>query len=188
MVQTAIPALTGLTARDNGVWKPVICAVNGICAGGGFHFVGDADVVVASRAASFFDPHVSVGQPAALEPIGLLGRLPFSALMRMMLMGRFERLDAERAYELGLVTQVIDPDQFDEIVQQLATTMARNSPSSMMLTKRIVWNTFEHGRAEARETGLAAARRAWGHHDTAEGPPLRRQARAEMGFPYPPQL
>ena len=49
-----------LTAWHNRVWKPVIAAVNGVCAGGGLHFIADADIVVASSNASFLDPHVSI--------------------------------------------------------------------------------------------------------------------------------
>ncbi len=51
-----------LTAWHNEVWKPVIAAVNGVCAGGGLHFVADADIVIASENATFLDPHVSIGQ------------------------------------------------------------------------------------------------------------------------------
>ena len=61
-----------LTAWHNGVTKPVIAAVNGTCAGGGLHFVADADIVIAASDATFLDPHVSVGQVSAYEPIGLL--------------------------------------------------------------------------------------------------------------------
>src|SRR3954471_16928079 len=60
-----------LTAWHNQVWKPVIAAVNGVCAGGGLHFVADADIVIASVNASFLDPHTSVGQVTAFETIGL---------------------------------------------------------------------------------------------------------------------
>ncbi len=49
------------TAWHQEVWKPVITAVNGICAGGAFHWVADADIVIAASDAQFFDPHVSVG-------------------------------------------------------------------------------------------------------------------------------
>ena len=49
------------TAWHQQVWKPVITAVNGICAGGGFHWVADADIVIAASDAQFFDPHVSIG-------------------------------------------------------------------------------------------------------------------------------
>ena len=80
-----------LTAWHNAVWKPVIAAVNGMCAGGGLHFVADADIVIAASDATFLDPHVSVGQVAAYEPIGLARRMPFEAVMRMALVGRHER-------------------------------------------------------------------------------------------------
>ena len=55
------------TAWHVGVTKPVIAAVNGVCAGAGLHFVADADIVIASRDATFLDPHVSVGQVSAFE-------------------------------------------------------------------------------------------------------------------------
>jgi len=55
------------TAWQQGVEKPVITAVNGICAGGGFHWVADADIVICSSDAQFFDPHVSVGQVVSIE-------------------------------------------------------------------------------------------------------------------------
>src|SRR6185436_6634331 len=60
-----------LTAWHNQVWKPVIAAVNGTCAGGGLHFVADADIVIAASDASFVDPHVSIGQVTAYEVIAL---------------------------------------------------------------------------------------------------------------------
>ena len=59
------------TSWHNQIWKPVIAAVNGTCAGGGLHFVADADIVIAASDASFLDPHVSIGQVTAYEAIGL---------------------------------------------------------------------------------------------------------------------
>jgi enoyl-CoA hydratase/carnithine racemase len=159
----------GWTAISNRVWKPVICAVNGICAGGAFHFVGDADIVVASSAATFTDPHVSVGQPTAMEPLGLLGRIPFEAIMRMVLVGRFERMSAGRALELGLVSQVIDPERFEAEVQELADKVAQNSPSTMMTSKYAIWQGMELLREQAVERGMAIVRAMWGHPDNAEG-------------------
>src|SRR5271165_1180821 len=87
------------TSWHNQVWKPVITAVNGICAGGGFHWVADADIVIAASDAQFFDPHVSVGQVVAMEAIGLTRKIPFEAVMRMALVGRHERISARRALE-----------------------------------------------------------------------------------------
>ncbi|MFM8871314.1 MAG: enoyl-CoA hydratase/isomerase family protein, partial [Actinomycetota bacterium] len=77
------------TAWHQRVWKPVIAAVNGICAGGGFHWVADSDIVIAASDAQFFDPHVSVGQVVAIEAIGLLRKIPAEAVMRMAFVGKY---------------------------------------------------------------------------------------------------
>ena len=159
----------GMTARTNDVWKPVIAAINGLCVGAGFHFVVDADIVVASRVAAFMDSHVSVGQVSALEPIGLIGRIPFGAIMRMVLMGRHERIGPERAMELGLVSQIIDEETFEADVQTLAETIARNSPTTMMLSKKAIWYGLECGREEALAYGLEAVKDLWDHPDNVEG-------------------
>src|ERR687894_214008 len=71
------------TAWHQHVWKPVITAVNGICCGGGFHWIADADIVIAASDAQFFDPHVSVGQVVSLEAIALIRKMPAEAVMRM---------------------------------------------------------------------------------------------------------
>jgi enoyl-CoA hydratase/carnithine racemase len=163
------PSRGGMTGRMNGVWKPVICAVNGLCAGAGFHWVADADFVVASRNAVFLDPHVSVGQVTAAEPIGLIGRMPFGSIMRMVLMGSYERIDAEQARELGLVTEVIDHERFEERVQEIAETVARNSPSTMMASKRAIWNGLQTALDDALEFGYRILSDFWDHPDNAEG-------------------
>lgn len=159
----------GMTARTNDVWKPVIAAINGLCVGGGFHFVSDADIVVAARSATFMDSHVSVGQVSALEPIGLIGRIPFEAIMRLVLMGRHERFGPERAFELGMISQIFDDETFEADVQALAETIARNSPSTMMLSKKAIWQGLERGREEALAYGLEAVKELWDHPDNVEG-------------------
>ena len=93
------------------VGKPVITAVNGVCAGGGLHWVADADVVIAASDATFVDPHVSIGQVSALETIALMRKMPAEAVLRMALVGSHERLTAARAYELGMISQVVDPPE-----------------------------------------------------------------------------
>jgi len=133
-----------LTAWHNQVWKPVIAAVNGTCAGGGLHFVADADIVMAASDATFLDPHVSVGQVTAYEPIGLLRKMPAEPVLRMALVGRHERLSAARALELGMISQVVDPpERLREEAQSLGETIARNSPAAMAATKRVLWRAFE---------------------------------------------
>ena len=109
-----------LTAWHCGVRKPVIAAVNGVCAGGGLHFVADADIVIASSAATFTDPHVSIGQVSAYETIGLVRRSPMEPILRMALVGRYERVTAERALQLGILSEVVEPDRLRDVAQELA--------------------------------------------------------------------
>jgi enoyl-CoA hydratase/carnithine racemase len=159
------------TSWHNGVWKPVITAVNGICAGGGFHWVADADIVIAASDAQFFDPHVSVGQVAAYELIGLARRMPFEAVLRMALVGRHERMSAERALALGMISQVVDPpERLREEAQALAEKIARNSPAAMAATKRALWGALEHGLTDACKSGAHELVSMWGHPDQTEGP------------------
>ncbi|HVX20703.1 MAG TPA: enoyl-CoA hydratase/isomerase family protein [Acidimicrobiales bacterium] len=159
------------TAWHQRVWKPVITAVNGICAGGGFHWVADADIVICASDAQFFDPHVSVGQVVAIEAIGLLRKMPAEAVMRMAFMGRHERMPASRAYELGMVSQVVDPPgRLRQEAQKLAETIARNSPAAMAATKRALWGAFEMGLTDACRAGAKELVGLWGHPDQQEGP------------------
>src|SRR5664279_1510486 len=60
------------------LWKPVIGAVNGMACGGAFYLLGEVDFLIATEAATFFDPHVSYGMAAAFEPLQMSGRMPFA--------------------------------------------------------------------------------------------------------------
>ena len=153
------------------MWKPVIAAVNGVCAGGGLHFVADADIVIASSNATFIDPHVSIGQVAASEDIALVQKSPAEAIMRMALVGRHERLTAERARQLGILSEVVDPpERLPAVAQELAEKIARNSPAAMRATKQALWGALELGLTDACRAGAAELVSMWGHPDQTEGP------------------
>lgn len=159
------------TAWHCGVWKPVIAAVNGTCAGGGLHFVADADVVIAASSATFLDPHVSLGQVVAYEGIALARKSPMESVLRMALTGRHERMSAQRAYELGVLSEVVDPPgDLEARAQELAETIARNSPAAMAATKRALWGALEAGLTDACRAGSAELVGMWGHPDQEEGP------------------
>lgn len=159
------------TSWHQGVWKPVITAVNGLCAGGGFHWVADADIVICASDAQFFDPHTSIGQVVSLEAIGLIRKVPAEAVMRMAFVGRHERMSAQRAHELGMVSQVVDPpEQLREAAQELAEKVARNSPAAMAATKRALWGALEMGLTDACKAGARELVGMWGHPDQTEGP------------------
>jgi enoyl-CoA hydratase/carnithine racemase len=159
-----------LTSWHNEVWKPVIAAVNGVCAGGGFHFVADADIVIASSAATFVGPHVSIGQVMAYEAIALARKMPMEAVLRLALVGRHERMTAARAYELGMVSEVVEPDDLRSAAADLAEKIARNSPTALARTKRALWGALEQGLTDACRSGAAEVVAMWGHPDQTEGP------------------
>lgn len=166
-----------------GVWKPVIAAVNGVCAGGGLHLVADADIVIASEAASFVDPHVSVGQAVAYEAITLLRKSPMEAVLRMSLTGRQERISAQRAHQLGIVSQVVPPDQLRETASSLASAVAANSPTALRATKQALWRALEVGRTAAYREAAATIDALATHPDLLEGARAWRTKRAPVWQP-----
>jgi enoyl-CoA hydratase len=129
-----------------GVRTPVVVAVNGICAGGGLHFVVDADVAIASTRATFTDPHVSVGQVSAWETIGLVHRLPAGVAARIALLGVHERLGAERARQLGLVSEVVAHEELLAAAQRIAERIADAPPAMAAARKQALWRAEELGR------------------------------------------
>ncbi len=172
--------------HQNRVWKPVLCAVNGLCVGGGLHFVVDSDIVLASGNAAFMDSHVNVGMVGALENVGLAKRLPLGAALRMTLLGRHYRMPAERAYALGLVDELVaTPAELLGRARELADVLKQNSPQAMALSKQAVWGALELGYADALEQAWALLRLHWMHPDFAEGPRAFAEKRAPRWNPDP---
>ncbi len=143
-----------LSPRRNEVWKPVIAAVQGMCAGGAFYFVADCDIVVCSPEATFFDPHVTYGFVAALEPIALRFRMGFSDVLRMSLLGLHERMTAERAIAVGLVTEIVPRESLLGRAQELARVIAAQPPVAVQGTVKVLWQSLDVTRAQALATGL----------------------------------
>jgi E-phenylitaconyl-CoA hydratase len=168
------------------VWKPVICAVQGLCVGGGHHFVVDADVVVASRNAKFLDSHVNVGMVGALENVGLAKRLPLGTALRMTLQGKDFRLPADRAWQLGLVDELVEtPGDALPAALEIARSMLKNSPQAMALSKQAVWGSLELGYDAALEQAWDLLRRHWSHPDFREGPRAFAEKREPRWNPDP---
>jgi len=166
------------------VWKPVICAVNGVCAGGGLHFVADSDIVMATAAATFLDPHTSVGQVATYETIGLRVRVPFEAVSRMLLVGKHERLSAERAMQLGMISQIeADVDTLHAAAQELAEKIALNSPTAMMVSKKALWESLDLPFEEALARSALRLADFWRHPDNREGPAAFAEGRDAVYLP-----
>lgn len=150
--------------------KPVIVAVNGMCLGAGLHFLADGDLVISADHATFFDTHVKVGQVFALESIGLMRRMPFGEVMRMMLLSGSERLDAQTALRLSLVSEVVPRAELLARAKQHAATIAEFSPATIAASKRAMWEALDRGLFDALENGWRYIYQHWNHPDYKEGP------------------
>ena len=136
----------------NAVWKPLVVAVHGLAGGGAYYWINEADIVIAADDALFFDPHLSYGLAAGPELIGLVRRMPLAEASRMLLMGLDERLSAERAREIGLVTEVVPRPQLWGRAHDLAVRVAAKPAAAVQSTVRAVWESLELGRVESLRT------------------------------------
>jgi enoyl-CoA hydratase/carnithine racemase len=139
----------GPKARD--CWKPVIAAVQGMACGGAFYILGEVEFIIASDDATFFDPHVTYGMTAAFEPIQLLAKMPFQEIMRMSLLGADERMSAERAREIGLVTELVPREELRERAEWAARVIADAPPLAIQGTMRALWTALELSRHQGIE-------------------------------------
>jgi enoyl-CoA hydratase/carnithine racemase len=145
-----------LGAKQNRVWKPLICAVHGMCAGGAFYWVNEADVVICAQDSTFFDPHTTYGMLSALEPAGLARRIPLGEAMRIALFGLDERMSAQRAYMIGLVSEVV-PGSRAEVwarADVLARRLATKPPIPIQGTVKAVWDSLSMSPHASREVPL----------------------------------
>lgn len=123
------------TPRRQRVHKPVIAAVNGVVAGFSLDLVSESDIPIASEKASFVDPHVSIGYVSSHEMVNMARRVPLAVCLRMALLGSRERMGAQRAYEVGLVTEVVPHDQLMPRARELAELLLSNAPLAVWGTK-----------------------------------------------------
>jgi enoyl-CoA hydratase/carnithine racemase len=144
-----------LGPKSSDLWKPVIAAVNGIACGGAFYMLGEVEFIVAAEHATFFDPHVTYGMTAAFEPMHMSGIMPFGEIMRLSLLGNYERLSAQRAYEIGLVSEVVPKEQLQERTAWVANAIASQPALAIEGTVRAIWAARELGQRQALQLGYA---------------------------------
>jgi enoyl-CoA hydratase/carnithine racemase len=143
-----------LGAKQNRVWKPLICALHGMVAGGAFYWVNEADVVICADDTTFFDPHTTYGMASALEPAALLRRMPFGEVMRIALFGLDERMSAARALQVGLVSEVVPRDALFKRADVLAARLAAKPPLAVQATVKAVWDSMSMSPEAARQIPL----------------------------------
>ncbi len=150
--------------------KPIVVAVQGICCGAGLDWVTTGDIVICSDQATFFDPHVSIGLVSAREVVRLARALPTHIAMRMALMGKHERMPAQRAYELGLVSEVVEHDRLLERAREIAATVNRNAPLAVRGTRLAIRRGLDLPMYEAEVLAEAMRERVVRTDDAKEGP------------------
>ena len=168
-----------LSPKWQKVWKPVVCAVQGICTAGAFYFINEADVVICSTDATFFDSHVSAGLVCALEPVGLMRRIGLGDTLRIALMGNDERVSAETALRIGLVTEVVGRDELWERAHEIAAGIAAKPSVATQGTVRAIWESLDRPYRAAMEQGLIYTRlgNPAGMAEVAAHPPERKPPR-----------
>ena len=138
-----------LGAKANEVFKPLIVAVHGLCCGGAFYFLNEADIILCSEDAQFFDPHVTYGLVCAVEPIGLSYRIPIGDVMRIALLGNDERMSAQTAKDIRLVSEVLPQQQLWARAHELAAKIAAKSPAAVQGSVRAIWASMDMQRKAA---------------------------------------
>ena len=159
-----------LGPKSNECWKPVVCAVNGMACGGAFYFLGEVDIIISADHATFFDPHVTYGMPAVYEPLLMLHRgVPFGEILRMTLLGNHERLSAQRALEIGLVSEVCPSAELDDRARWMAEAIASAPAGPMQATLRTLWAGRELSRQQALDLGNTFLNLGMSEESLAEG-------------------
>ncbi|OFB36782.1 enoyl-CoA hydratase [Mycolicibacterium sp. (ex Dasyatis americana)] len=147
---------TLLGPKSHRVWKPVIAALHGLVAGGAMYFVNECDFSICTETTRFFDPHANAGVVSALEPMGMLALgVPYGDIMRWALLGSEERISAQTALRIGLVTEVVADAHLRDRAHELASEIAARRPQSIQGTVRAMWEARDLPPSIAMRHGLS---------------------------------
>ena len=158
--------------KHNQVWKPVVTAVHGSCCAGAMYFLNESDIVIASEEAMFFDSHVSYGAASVFEAIGMRMFVPAREALRWMLLDLEERMSAQRALQIGLISEVVPREDLLPHAHELAAVIAAKPPYGVQGSVKAFWDGMwpqftDVGRWGIRYTALAAA----AHQPPTDRPP-----------------
>ncbi|MDB6107731.1 MAG: paaG [Gammaproteobacteria bacterium] len=136
------------------LWKPLIVAIHGMAAGGAFYWINDSDIAICSEDAQFFDPHITYGMISSCEPTGLIGRIPLGEVLRWVLMGNDERMSAQTALRIGLVSEVVPRERLWARAEEIATLIAKKPPVAVQGSVRAIWEALDLPRSAAMMNAL----------------------------------
>lgn len=149
------------------VWKPTISAINGYCIGEGLTLALACDFRIASDRATFQYPEVQIGIPTIAGAIRAPRVVGLGAALELLLVG--DRVDAQRAYDMGLVNKVVPHDQLMDEAMRWAERLARNAPQAMAATKEMAVRSQTISFSDALRMGEAFRKLAGGSDDAREG-------------------
>ena len=162
------PGWPRLTERF-GLRKPVIARVNGYAFGGGFELALACDIIVAAEQASFALPEATLGLiPGAGGLFRLTRQIPFKIAMGYLMTGR--RLSALRAYELGLVNEVVPGAELDSCVERWVKDILRCAPLSVRAVKQVSLDSIHLSLQDAFHAHYEAEEARRNSDDCREGP------------------
>jgi len=151
--------------------KPVICAVNGICCGGGFELALSCDLILASTSASFALPEIRSGTVADAASIKLPKRIPYHVAMDLLLTGRW--VDAQEAHQWGLIKEIVEDSDLREAAWSLARTLETGPPLVFAAIKEVVREAEDMKAQDAlnkvSKRQLATVDRLYSSEDQLEG-------------------
>ena len=150
------------------VAKPVIAAINGYCLAGGLELALGCDIRIASTAASFGCPEARWSILHGFGAIRLPRTVPLSVAMEMLLTG--ERIGAARAYEIGLVSRLVEPAALLPTAEQIAERICQNGPLAVRITKEIAWRALHQHPEDALRFYKALTTLVTQTEDAQEGP------------------
>ena len=151
--------------------KPIICAVNGICCGGGLEIALSTDIILAADHATFALPEINSGTVADAATIKLPKRIPYHVAMEMLMTGRW--LSADEAHRWGFVNEIVAADQLNLRAWELAEKIASGPPLVMAAIKEIVRDAedskFQDSLNRVTNRQLTTVDTLYGSEDLLEG-------------------
>lgn len=147
--------------------KPTIAAVNGVAFAGGWMIAQACDLCVASTRAKFAVTEVKVGRSSPWAA-PLIHMIPQRIMMEILLTGK--PITAERAYEIGLVNRLAEPDKVLDAAIALAQEVLEGAPLSVRAARETVMLSTEMGRSAALQAARHASEHCYNSYDAQEGP------------------
>ena len=147
--------------------KPTIAAVNGVAFAGGWMIAQACDLCVASANAKFAITEVKVGRSSPWAA-PLIHMIPQRIMMEIVLTGK--PITAQRAYEVGLVNRLAEPEKLMAVALELAAEILEGAPLSVRAARDMVMLSTEMGRSAALKAARHASEYAYRSEDAQEGP------------------